>query len=106
MLAAEYHTLPASMRHAVMGFFDENEIWLSNVLEAGRAAGTLEFADSAHEAAQLIIAALEGAMLMTRPHHDGAILDAVAARLTVDFTRASAGRRRTGKGQAPSRRSR
>ncbi len=105
MLAAEFHTLPGSMRQAVMGFFDENETWLSKVLEAGRFAGTLDFADSAHEAAQMIIAALEGAMLMTRPHHDGAILDAVAARLTVDFTRAPAGRRRTGKGKGASGRS-
>src|SRR3954462_6192034 len=32
MLAAEYGTLPTPMREAIVGFFDENEAWLTGVL--------------------------------------------------------------------------
>ena len=41
MLAAEYQTLPAAMREAVVRFFDVNETWLERVLDEGRTAGTL-----------------------------------------------------------------
>src|ERR1700760_3080665 len=33
ILAAEYQTLPESMRGAVIEFFDDNQRWLANVLE-------------------------------------------------------------------------
>ncbi|MEA3218554.1 MAG: TetR/AcrR family transcriptional regulator, transcriptional repressor for nem operon, partial [Acidimicrobiia bacterium] len=36
MLAADYQTLPAAMRDAVVRFFDDNEAWLTIVLESGR----------------------------------------------------------------------
>jgi TetR/AcrR family transcriptional regulator, transcriptional repressor for nem operon len=85
MLAAEYNTLPRSMRRAIVTFFDENEAWLAALLEAGRAAGTLGFVDSAHQAAQMIIAALEGAMLVARPYHNTVTFESVAARITLDF---------------------
>ena len=39
MLAADYETLPKPMRKAVVGFFDENETWLTRVLEAGHRGG-------------------------------------------------------------------
>ena len=65
------------------------------VLESGRSAGTLGFADPAHQAAQMIIAALEGAMLVARPYDDMAIFEAVAARLAIDFSpSAEAGHRK------------
>ena len=70
MLAAEYGTLPAAMQGAVLRFFDANETWLEQVLEAGRAAGTLEFDGPASDTARLIISALEGAMLVARPYDD------------------------------------
>src|SRR6201996_2528639 len=35
VLAAEYQTLPESMRTAVVGFFDENQRWLVRVLRGG-----------------------------------------------------------------------
>jgi TetR/AcrR family transcriptional regulator, transcriptional repressor for nem operon len=96
MLAAEYNTLPGPMRRAIVAFFDENEAWLAGVLESGRSAGTLGFADSAHQAAQMIIAALEGAMLVARPYDDMAIFEAVAARLAIGFSPSvEAGRRKS-----------
>src|ERR671924_976798 len=43
MLAADYETLPQPMRQAVVRFFDDNEAWLTTVLEEGRRDGTLRF---------------------------------------------------------------
>lgn len=67
MLAAEFETLPEPMRALVVGFFDDNEIWLSKVLEQGRRDGSLTFPGSTRQAARFAIAALEGSMLVARP---------------------------------------
>ncbi len=85
MLAAEYYTLGQPMRHAIARFFDQNQNWLAALLEAGRKAGTLVFAGPVEGAAQTIVAALEGAMLVARPYHNAAVLDAVIDRLLADF---------------------
>ena len=70
MLAAEFETLPEPMRAIVIRFFDDNETWLSSVLEQGRQEGTLHFTGSTSEAARFVVAALEGAMLVARPLGD------------------------------------
>jgi len=70
MLAADYATLPEPMRERVVHFFDENEVWLSRVLEDGRSAATIRFEGSARSVARTLIAGLEGAMLVARPYHD------------------------------------
>ena len=70
MLATDYDTLSEPMRRAVVSFFDHNEHWLAAVLEEGRSGGTLRVEGSSHELAQLIIGALEGAMLVARTYHD------------------------------------
>jgi TetR/AcrR family transcriptional repressor of nem operon len=85
MLAAEYNTLGQPMRDAIGRFFEQNRDWLAALLEAGRKEGTLSSAGRADQAAQTIIAALEGAMLVARPYHDSAVLDAVIDRLLADF---------------------
>jgi TetR/AcrR family transcriptional regulator, transcriptional repressor for nem operon len=81
ILAAEYQTLPGPMRSAVIGFFDENQRWLSRVITDGRIAGTLTFAGSPDEIAQAILSTLEGAMLVARPYGDTARFDASARQL-------------------------
>jgi TetR/AcrR family transcriptional repressor of nem operon len=81
MLAAEYDTLPESMREVVVQFFDENEVWLSNVLAKGRDAGELRFAGSPTDFARMIVSALEGAMLVARPYGDVARFQSTADRL-------------------------
>lgn len=81
MLAAEYRTLPKPMQDAVIRFFDENESWLEAVLVQGREEGTLTFAGSPSDAARMIVSALEGAMLVSRPYGDPARFQATAARL-------------------------
>ena len=66
MLAAEYATLPKAMQKELRHFFEENERWLESVLQAGRAAGELDFAGSADELAMLFVGSLEGAMMLAR----------------------------------------
>jgi TetR/AcrR family transcriptional repressor of nem operon len=85
MLAAEYQTLPKAMRAAVVRFFDEQEAWLTRVLEQGREEGTLRFGEQAGEAAQMIVGGLEGAMLVTRPYGDPARFQASAGLLLASF---------------------
>lgn len=70
MLAADYHTLPESMRRAVIGFFDHNETWLAGVIDQGRQDGSLQADGSSREVAQMIIGALEGSMLVARTYRD------------------------------------
>ena len=86
MLAADYQTLPPQMRGAVVRFFDENEDWLVRVLEEGKRNGSMRFAGSAAEAAQMIVGGLEGAMLVARPYGDTDRFRAAAARLVASVT--------------------
>ena len=51
MLAAKYLTLPVPMQKAIVGFFSENEVWLTDVLELGREQEALRFDGSAPEVA-------------------------------------------------------
>jgi TetR/AcrR family transcriptional regulator, transcriptional repressor for nem operon len=81
MLAAEYATLPQPIREGLVGFFDYNEAWLERVLEQGSAEGTLRLNAPPREVAQLIVSALEGAMLVARPYGDLTRFNAAAGRL-------------------------
>ncbi|MDQ6816685.1 MAG: TetR/AcrR family transcriptional regulator [Actinomycetota bacterium] len=87
ILAAEYQTLPAPMRSAVIEFFDENQEWLARVLAAGRAERTLTFKGSPEEIAQAILSTLEGAMLVARPYGDMARFTSTAQQLLAGLTR-------------------
>jgi TetR/AcrR family transcriptional repressor of nem operon len=81
MLAAEYQTLPNEVRSGIVSFFDENEAWVSAVLEQGSDEKTLSFEGPARETAQSLIGGLEGAMLVARPHGDVARFEAATGRL-------------------------
>jgi TetR/AcrR family transcriptional regulator, transcriptional repressor for nem operon len=81
MLAAEYETLPAPMREAIVRFFDESETWLAHVLDEGRDAGSLTLPGPANEEARAIVDGLEGALLVARPFGDVHRFEATAARL-------------------------
>jgi TetR/AcrR family transcriptional repressor of nem operon len=86
MLAAEYATLSDPLRARLIGFFDDNEVWLERVLEQGRADGSLSFPGPAREAARLIVSALEGAMLVARPYGDLERFTAAARGLLATMT--------------------
>jgi TetR/AcrR family transcriptional repressor of nem operon len=87
MFAAEVTTLPDPMKAAIRGFFDENEAWLTRVLEAGRRAGSVTFDGDARDAARVLTAALEGAMLLARSYGDATRFTAAATHLLGEFTR-------------------
>jgi TetR/AcrR family transcriptional regulator, transcriptional repressor for nem operon len=81
ILAAEYPTLPEPMRAAVTGFFDENQRWLSTILDRGKADHTLAFDGSSDDVAQSIVSTLEGAMLVARTYGDMSRFNATAKQL-------------------------
>jgi len=93
MLAAEFATLPEPMRTEIRRFFDVNEEWLARVVESGRGAGDLEFEGSPRELAQLLLGALEGAMLVARSYNDADRFEAAANRLLSDITPSTRRRR-------------
>jgi TetR/AcrR family transcriptional repressor of nem operon len=89
MLAAEYDTLPKPMRDAIIGFFDDSEVWLTGVLDQGQEEGALHLTGSASDEAQAIVSGLEGALLIARPYGDVARFQAAATRLLTGLTKAA-----------------
>lgn len=85
MLAAEFATLPKPMREDMRHFFDENERWLTAVLQEGKRDRSLKFSGSATEVAQSLIGSLEGAMMIARSYGDPARFKTVCARLLGDL---------------------
>jgi TetR/AcrR family transcriptional repressor of nem operon len=81
MLAAEYETLPLTMRDAILRFFDDNQSWLRRVMEQGRADDTMRFDGTADDGARTILSGLEGALLVARPYGDVGRFEAAASRL-------------------------
>src|SRR5258708_34623870 len=70
MLAAEYATLPKPMKEPMRHFFDENERWLVAVLKQGKKDKSLKYSGDPAEAAQALVGALEGAMMIARSYAD------------------------------------
>lgn len=70
MLAAEFGTLPQPMQKGVRQFFRDNQGWLEHAMAAGRGAHTLWPQGNDAEAARVLLSALEGAMLISRPLKD------------------------------------
>jgi TetR/AcrR family transcriptional repressor of nem operon len=89
MLAADYDTLPEPMQVAVMRFFDDNQAWLTGVLEQGQARGALRIDGSASDMAQAIVGGLEGAMLIARPYGDVARFQTAATWLLASLASAT-----------------
>jgi TetR/AcrR family transcriptional repressor of nem operon len=81
MLAAEYPTLPGPMQAAVRGFIDANQAWLAAVIDEGVRAGSLRRPDSVADTAVMLVAGLEGAMLVARPYGDAGRFRNAAAPL-------------------------
>jgi TetR/AcrR family transcriptional repressor of nem operon len=89
MLAADYHTLPEPMRRCVIRFFDRNETWLTAVVDDGRHEGTLQVEGASREVAQMVMGALEGAMLVARTYRDPERFGTAVKRLFAEITTAS-----------------
>ena len=84
ILAADILTLPAEIRDEVRAFFDLNEHWLARVLDQGRSSGLLRFAGSAEVEARLLVASLEGALLVARSYGDVERYRELADKLLAD----------------------
>ena len=81
MLAADYATLePDIVRDLRLSLID-HEIWLADVLEAGQAAGLLQFEGLARDEARALLAALEGSMLLARAYEEPERFTQAARRL-------------------------
>jgi TetR/AcrR family transcriptional repressor of nem operon len=74
------------MKEEMRQFFDENERWLSAVLEQGRAAGSLRFTGPALDVARAIVGSLEGAMMIARSYGDVSRFEAVADRMLAELS--------------------
>ena len=85
MLASDYATLPKPMRERVRHFFDENERWLARVLEEGRKTGQLAFKGAPIELARMIVASLEGALMLARSYGEPPRFDAAAERVIAEL---------------------
>jgi TetR/AcrR family transcriptional repressor of nem operon len=85
MLAAEIATLPMPMQEGLRLFFDENERWLIAVLEEGLRAKAFRLKESPNERARMLIAALEGALLVARSYDDPTRFHAMAASVLSDL---------------------
>jgi len=66
MLGAESDGLPPNVNHEVRDFFGKNLAWLKSVLREGVERGEIEPRCSVEALAKLVLAALEGGMLLGR----------------------------------------
>jgi TetR/AcrR family transcriptional repressor of nem operon len=78
MLSAEVASLPKAVAQEVQGFFTETERWLANVLATGRKTQSIIFAGSPRNQARMLLAMLEGAMVVARGMRRGAYFKGVA----------------------------
>jgi len=85
MLAADYATLPETIKDRVRRFFEANEAWLTPLLQRGRANKELTFSGPPIESARYLVGALEGAMLLARSYGDPGRFRSAAARVLADF---------------------
>lgn len=74
-LAVEINMLPDAFRAAVAAFFKRHLIWLEKLVVAGVTGGELCASLSPSECASLILATLQGALLMERVLNDGRNFD-------------------------------
>jgi TetR/AcrR family transcriptional repressor of nem operon len=86
MLAAEYETLPVSMKEGVLAFFDANERWLECVLDGASGLRAPGLRAPARDAARVLVGGLEGAMLVARPRSDVEGFRASARTLIASLT--------------------
>jgi len=86
MLAAEYATLPKSVKAEVTRFFDANETWLAGVLDEGKRSKSIKAGVPSIETSRTMIATLEGAMMLARTYDDVERFDRTAQRLLADLS--------------------
>jgi len=78
MLSAEIESLPKPVAIEVKRFFSETELWLTNVLTHGRREERLAFEGSPRTQARMLIAMMEGAMVVARGMRHNAYFQGMA----------------------------
>ncbi len=81
MLAGEVETVPDEVKVEVARFFKEQQVWLTQVLQAGIEAGEVSASINPEIWATTFLAALEGAMLVSRGLGNHDHFDVVANNL-------------------------
>ena len=75
VLGGEYLGLPKEIQNEIKAFFEEHELWLSELLENGRIAGTFQFKGSANTMAKLLFSIIQGGLLIKRIKVDRTYID-------------------------------
>ena len=70
LMAAEHETLAPQMQAALETFFDGHAAWLCDVLESGRASGEMSFDGPADVHARMILATMQGALMIAKAKKD------------------------------------
>jgi TetR/AcrR family transcriptional repressor of nem operon len=81
MLASDAATLPEPIKLQVSAFFAENVAWLARTMDEGRATGELSFDGTSADRAKMMLAALQGALLLARAMGDRAFFDTAVHEL-------------------------
>jgi TetR/AcrR family transcriptional repressor of nem operon len=89
VVGAELLSLPAPMVAEARRFFDGTRAWLAGVLAAGRSAGQLAFDGEPEIHAGVLLAVLEGAMLVGRMSSAAAFVPTIDAALRPLLARSS-----------------
>ena len=81
MLASDYATLSSEAQTEVARFFERNTEWLSQVIADGVRDGQLAEGTAPEDAAETLLAGLQGAILVSRPFEGSQRFDAISSSL-------------------------
>lgn len=81
MLAGEVETVPDIVKEEIKRFFEEQQLWLAQVIKDGIEHGEISPMKDAQSWAMTFVAALEGAMLVSRGLGDYGHFDRVSVNL-------------------------
>lgn len=81
MLATEIETLPDKIRDELHRFFAQMTAWLAGCVRLGRTDGSIALADDAEDAAQMILATVQGATITAHCLGDHAPFDGAMRQL-------------------------
>ena len=85
ILAAEHETLSKPMQNAINRFFEIHENWLEQILKAGRNSGELDYQGNAGKHAQMILASLQGALLVAKSQCSPERISTVSSHLIESY---------------------
>lgn len=77
MMASDIQALPDAVRQPLRAFFEEQVAWLTEVLDSGRRNGDFVFLGPPSRRAQLLLAALQGGLIIAHASHDVLLFDAL-----------------------------